>query len=183
MKQNQGLIQIYTGNGKGKTTAAIGLANRATAHGLKVTFIQFLKAETDKKTITQNSQINYFHFGLNYKKYGWLKKDESGQTQSQHLEKFQQIISKAWQFTTQAIQKEECDLLILDELNLALYFNLLDAKEIINIIKHRPKHLEIVITGRQCPRELIEIADLVTEMKEIKHPYQKGITARPGIDY
>ncbi len=182
MKLKQGLIQIYTGSGKGKTTATIGVANRATAAGLKVSFIQFLKHDTDKATVTQNPKINYKSFGLDYKKYGWLKKEQN-KTQSEHLKKFQKITDKAWQYTAKTIQTGDSDLIILDELNLAIYFDLLDTKKVIEILKNKPKHQEIILTGRQSPQEILEIADLVTEMKELKHPYQKGIQARKGIDY
>ncbi|MDO8513228.1 MAG: cob(I)yrinic acid a,c-diamide adenosyltransferase [bacterium] len=183
MKLKQGLIQIYTGNGKGKTTAAIGLANRAIASNLNVVIIQFLKGNYDQKTIHQNPKIQYKRFGLDHKKYGWLEKDVNGKTKNPYLDKFKECSKKGWQYTQRIIEEEKPDVLILDELNPALYFELLDIKEIVKTLKNKPPKMEIVVTGRQAPRELIKLADLVTEMKETKHPYQKGIQARKGIDY
>lgn len=182
-KLKQGLIQIYTGSGKGKTTAAIGLANRATANDLKVIFIQFLKSYYDKKSIIQNPKIDYHHFGLDHQKYGWLKKDDNGKIQNENLPKFQKCIDKAWHFAKGIIERGEYDLIILDELNLAVYFKLISPKEIIPTLLNRPRHCEILITGQKAPREFRKIADLITEMKQVKHPFTKGITARPGIDY
>lgn len=182
-KLKKGLLQIYTGSGKGKTTAAIGLANRAIANNFKVIFIQFLKSYYDKKTVLQNPKIQYYHFGLDHQKYGWLTKNEQGNIESPHLDKFQKCIIKAWKFTKEIIEKGNYDLVILDELNLAIYFQLLNVDEIIQTLVNRPTHTEILITGQKASRKLINIADLVTEMKEIKHPFSKGIKARPGIDY
>ncbi len=182
-KLSKGLIQIYTGSGKGKTTAAIGLANRATANNLKVIFIQFLKSHYDKKSITQNPQIDYYHFGLDHQKYGWLTKDENGKVSSGYIEKFQKIIQKAWRFTKSTIKTGQYDLVILDEINLAVYFEFINIKDIIETIQNRPVHTEIIITGQKADPKLKKIADLITEMKEIKHPFQKGLLARKGIDY
>lgn len=178
------MIQIYTGSGKGKTTAAIGLANRAVANGKKVVFIQFLKSLYDKKTITQNKKINYYQFGLNHQKYGWLEKDGKGNIKSPHLDKHRKIIQRGWQKTKDIIDSKKYNVIILDELNIAIYFGLVDINEVVDELNDIDSNkVEIIITGQKAHPKLKKIADLITEMKEVKHYYSKGIKARKGIDY
>lgn len=178
------MIQIYTGSGKGKTTAAIGLANRAVCSGKKVVFIQFLKSLYDKKTITQNKKIDYYQFGLDHKRYGWLEKDGKGNIKSPHLDKHRTCIQNGWQKTKAIIESKKYNIIILDELNMAIYFDLIDVDEVISVLNSIDKNkIEIIITGQKAHPKLKKIADLITEMKEIKHYYQKGIKARKGIDY
>jgi cob(I)alamin adenosyltransferase len=187
MKLEKGLIQIYTGPGKGKTTAAIGLAARAASKGLQVSFLQFLKACHDEAAITQIPTVYHRQFGVDHSHYGWLQKTPAGQVPTQEQQKHLNILTKCvnegWQIAQNLIQKGESDLVILDELNMAIYFDLLPTQKIIDAIQRKPDHVEIVITGRNAPEELLEIADLVTYMDEKKHPYQKGILAREGIEY
>lgn len=175
MKGNRGLIQVYTGDGKGKTTAAIGLAVRALGWGKKVAFIQFIKGykEIGERRFFKKQKgivIRQFHRDVQC---------AIGRPTKAHKISAQ----KAWNFTQAIIKKGDCDLLILDEINNAIYHKLIDVKEVIKTLKNKPKHLEIVLTGRHGHPRIIALADLVAEMKKIKHPFDKGLRARKGIEY
>jgi len=168
----QGFVQVYTGNGKGKTTAAIGLAIRAAGAGLKVYFCQFLKGrQSSEIRILKkiNSQISLLRSGR--KKFVIVPKKYDIE-----------CAKKCFQRVTRIINKGEYDVVILDEINNAMAINLINSNELVNVILGKPKHVEIVLTGRNIPKEIIKIADLVTDMKEIKHYYSKGIRARKGIE-
>ena len=165
---------VYTGNGKGKTTAAFGLALRASGAGLKVFIGQFVKG----KVYNENEAIHKFLPSITVKQYGLgcfivNKPTKSDMTAAeQGFEEIQTII-----------QNGKYDLVILDEVNIALYYKLIDVNELVDVIKNKPSDVELVLTGRYAPQEIIDVADLVTEMKEIKHYFQKGIEARDGIEY
>jgi cob(I)alamin adenosyltransferase len=167
------LIQIYTGCGKGKTTAAFGLALRASGAGLKVYIGQFLKcgkfSEIKALKKFKNIKIEQFGCGSFIKKVPSLKDKELAEAGFQKIKK--------------AILSRSYDLVILDEINSALQLRLLDQKGVISIIQSAPKTMEIVCTGRLAPKKLIEIADLVSDIKEVKHYYRKGAKARKGIEY
>jgi len=170
-----GMIQIYTGNGKGKTTAALGLALRALGAGKNICVIQFLKTENtcEFKCIKKNLpmiKIKCFGSGKFINKNNISQKEKG-------------IARKAFLETKKAFESNKYDLLVLDELNLAIYFRLIELNEIIGLLENKPKKLEVVITGRYAPKELLKKADLVTEMKEKKHYFKKGIKARKGIEY
>lgn len=170
----KGLIQVYTGNGKGKTTAALGLALRAAGRNMKVLIVQFMKkwdyGELHSVKLIPN--ITLETFGTKEFIYkGKVKKIDYKEAE------------KAFSFGIEGMQSGNYDIVIFDELNMALYYELLDLKEVVKKIMEKPQNVEIVITGRRASEEIIEIADLVTEMREIKHPYQKGIKARIGIEY
>jgi cob(I)alamin adenosyltransferase len=170
----KGLIQVYTGDGKGKTTAALGLALRAAGRNMKVLIVQFMKkwdyGELHSVELIPN--IILVTFGTKDFVYkGKAKKVDYEEAK------------KAFSFGIVGMQSGDYDMVIFDELNMALYYELLDLKEVIQEIKEKPDNVEVVITGRRAPQEIIEIADLVTEMKEVKHPYQKGIETRRGIEY
>ena len=176
MKLNQGLIQVYTGNGKGKTTAALGLALRAIGWNYKVCMVQFIKGnekigeiQISKKQIPHLS-IHQFY---NDKKYSIIKPDQ----------KYQKSVIEAWEFFKKILQKNKYDIIILDEINIALHYKLLNINEIIKVLKNKPQNVELILTGRSAPKKIIQIADLVTEMKLIKHPFYKNIKARKGIEY
>ncbi len=173
MKDFKGYLHVYTGNGKGKTTAAIGLAIRALGAGFKVFLGQFLKSGeySEIKTLHKfepNIQIRQFGKGCFIR----------GRPSSQDY----RGARKGWNICLDALYSKEFDLLIFDELNLAIYFQLLDKAEVIRVLKNRPSQVEVVVTGRYAPEELIDVADLVTEMREIKHYYKKGVVARIGIE-
>jgi len=170
----KGLIQVYTGDGKGKTTAALGLALRAAGRNMKVLIVQFMKkwdyGELHSVELIPNIILETF---------GTKEFIYKGKAKKIDYEE----AKKAFSFGIEGMQSGDYDMIIFDELNMALYYELLDLKEVIQEIKEKPDKVEVVITGRKAPQEIIEIADLVTEMKEIKHPYQKGIEARKGIEY
>ena len=173
MKLKKGLVQIYTGNGKGKTTAALGLALRAAGAGLKVYILQFIKGKTysELKALKKikNIKIRQCGRGCFIKKKP--KRIDIECAQNGLVEARKNILSGKY------------DLFILDEINIALNLGLIKNEEIVDLIRRKPRTAEILLTGRYCPKTLLKYADLVTEMKEIKHPYQKGIKARLGIEY
>ncbi len=187
-KNNQrGMVQIYTGSGKGKTTAALGLAFRALGHGKKVLLIQFMKKGKGFGEIKAARRFNNFRIlqtgSLKYKalskkagKKGWPGKDTLSS-------KAGQLAQRGLAAAQKALEENEYDIIILDELNVALEFGLLQSREVTEILKNKPKHAEVVITGRYAHPEILEIADLVSEVRELKHYYKKGITARVGIEY
>jgi cob(I)alamin adenosyltransferase len=174
-KLKQGFIQIYTGNGKGKSTAAIGQAVRAAGFGLRTYIAQFMK------------EYPYNELNSLKKLSEWIKIEQFGGDEfvykkelpsKEELEK----ASKGLQISREKMLSSEYDLIILDEAIVAIYFKLIETKELIEFIKVKPDNVELILTGRYCPSELIDAADLVTEMEEVKHYYQKGITSRRGIE-
>jgi len=170
---NLGKIHIYTGDGKGKTTAAIGLALRAAGAGFKVCLIQFLKARTSAELILLDKVKNIKIFRFGNKQYIYKKAKPADKNKAlQALQKSQEII-----------KSKKYNLVILDEINLAKFFNLITEQQLVQIIKNKPKNLELVLTGRKFDKKIIKLADYVTEMKEIKHPYKSGLLARKGIEY
>ena len=175
-KKETGMIQVYTGNGKGKSTAAFGLALRAAGCGLKVAIIQFMKSGEsygEIATFARLPEIDIASFGGE----GFLKKDQP--PSAEHLKKAQAALAKA----RRALKEELADVLILDELNNAIFFGLVTEEETRELLALKQPHTELVITGRNAPDYLLQAADLVTEMVEIKHPYHKGVLARRGIEY
>jgi cob(I)alamin adenosyltransferase len=170
----KGLIQVYTGDGKGKTTAALGLALRAAGRNMKILIVQFMKkwdyGELHSVKLIPNITLETF---------GTKEFIYKGKTKKIDYEEAE----KAFSFGIEGMQSGDYDMIIFDELNIALYYELLDLKEVIQKIKGKPDNVEVVITGRRAHQKIIEIADLVIEMKEIKHPYQKGVEARKGIEY
>ncbi len=170
---NKGCVQIYTGEGKGKTTAALGLSIRAAGAGLKVFFAQFIKGKlySEINVVNKISNITLKQYGLDC----FIEKEPTAED----------IIAarKGLQEVEAIINKGDHDVIILDEINIALYYKLFSVEELIAIIRNRPDKMEIVLTGRKAPKELIEIADLVTNMVEVKHYYNEGIEARKGIEY
>ena len=169
----KGLVQVYTGNGKGKSTAAFGLAIRAAGAGMRVFICQFIKGMpcSEIKALKAVKNINIEQYGSGYFIKGKpafrdIKCAEEGLARIRSL-----------------IKSGLCDLVILDEVNIAIKFGLLKSEDIIDIICKKPGFVELVLTGRYCPQAIFKYADLVTEMREIKHPYKKGIKARKGIEY
>jgi len=174
-KLKQGFIQIYTGNGKGKSTAALGQAVRAAGFGLKTYIAQFMKE------YPYNELISLKHLSE------WITIEQFGGDEFVYKKELPGVeeLSKAnngLQTAREKMLSSEYDVIILDEAIVAIYFKLIETKEIVEFIKAKPENVELILTGRYCPEELIELADLVTEMKEVKHYYQKGITSRRGIE-
>lgn len=174
-KECRGRIQVYTGSGKGKTTAALGLAFRALGHGKKVLLIQFMKKGQGLGEIKAAQRFPEFKI-LQAGRSGWVRK---GQASLQD----KRLARKGWKAARKAIKTQKYDLLILDELNVAIDYGLLQLKQIKEVMKNRPKNIEVVITGRYAHPEILEMADLVSEVRARKHYYKKGITARAGIEY
>ena len=170
----KGYIQVYTGNGKGKSTAAFGLALRATGIGMKVFIAQFVKGQEYAEVVA----VRKFLPSVTVKQYGLDSFIVNTPTQVDI-----EIARKGLEEISTVISSGEYDMIILDEANIAVYYNLFTPTELIDILKRKPKALEIIITGRYACPEILEIADLITEMKEIKHYYVQGIKARKGIEY
>ena len=172
MKSNLGKIHIYTGDGKGKTTAALGLALRALGAGYKVYLVQFLKAQgySELNSLKSLKKLSLKRFGQ--KSYIY----KSGKTEDKTA------AEKGLAWSTGILKSGKFDVVILDEIFLAVFFKLISKRAIINLIKNKPAQVELILTGRRAPAEIVKLADYVTEMKEIKHPFQKGLLARKGIE-
>jgi cob(I)alamin adenosyltransferase len=169
----KGYVQVYTGNSKGKTTAALGLALRAAGAGLKVFIAQFIK----KKKCSEHKALERFKDLITVKQYGMgfmLKRKPSGADIKAAQKGIEEI--------GQIIRSKRYNIVILDEANVAVHYDLFPADDLLEIIKTRPAAVEIVITGRYADEKVIEAADLVTEMKVIKHYAEKGVKARVGIE-
>lgn len=174
-KLSKGYIQIYTGNGKGKTTAAIGQAIRAAGHGLKSFIIQFMK-EYPYNEILALQKLQPFIEVIQCGKDDFVFKKELPSIAE--IKKVKEGLENA----KEKMLSGKYDLIILDEVCVAIYFHLFTTRDVADFIKAKPEKVELILTGRYCPQEIIDSADLVTEMKEIKHYYQKGVLARKGIE-
>ncbi len=172
-KDKLGLVHIYTGNGKGKTTAAFGLAVRMLGSGGKVSIVQFMKAP---KVYGEQKKIE--ECGALIESFG-LPKFVHGKPEPDDIEAAKSALRRA----EELVSSGDWDLVILDEICVALGFKMLDVEEVKKLIEKKAPKTELVLTGRYCPEELFELADYVTEMREVKHPYQKGILARRGVEY
>ncbi len=169
------LVQVYTGNGKGKTTAAIGLAVRACGHGFTVHMIQFMKGRINYGELETVKLIPNFEI----KQFGrpeFVSKENPDPVDIK-------LAQEGFEHAQKIIFSQKYDIVILDEINVAMDFNLISQDEVLTLIEERPKTVELVLTGRHCPREIVRIADYVTEMLEIKHPYNEGTLAREGIGW
>ena len=171
----KGLTQVYTGDGKGKTSAAFGLALRAIGRGLKVYVIQFIKGGFDYGELHIVDRLP----NLTLRAFGRGRFITSEGPTEEDIEQAREALELAWK----VVKSGEYDVVILDEINVALHYKLIDLKEVLRLIEEKPKHVELILTGRKAPMELVAKADLVTEMLEIKHPYQQGMAPRLGIEY
>ena len=172
---NRGFIQIYTGNGKGKTTAAIGQAVRAAGAGLKSYIIQFMKEYPYSELNSLKNLSGWITIEQSCKDDFVLKRETPPK---EEIEKAKQALSTASEKMLSGI----FDLIILDEVCVAIHFGLLKVEDVLPVLDSKPENVELILTGRYCPQPLIDRADLVTEMKEVKHYYQNGILARKGIE-
>lgn len=174
----KGLIHIYTGEGKGKTTASVGLAVRAAGQGLKVLMVQFFKSDKDSSgelNIIRERVPEIEMIRMNERHPLFKREERPGSIKDSVEETFREAVDKSLH--------GNYDLLIMDEIHSAVAGNWLSVDEVIGFLGHKPEKLEIVMTGRKAHERLIEIADYVTEMKMHRHPYEKGIKARKGIEY
>ncbi|MDJ0661684.1 MAG: cob(I)yrinic acid a,c-diamide adenosyltransferase [Crocosphaera sp.] len=174
--QEKGLIIVNTGNGKGKTTAALGMVMRSLGHGFKVAIIQFIKGAwepAEKAVLSQwENQLEFLAMGEGFT---WETQDRE-----RDISKAQQ----AWKKAVSYINNSDYHLVLLDEVNVALKLGYLEAETVVKTLKEKPESTHVILTGRGAPSELIEVADLVTEMKLIKHPFkEQGIKAQPGIEF
>ncbi len=171
----KGLVTVFTGNGKGKTSAALGVALRAIGQGLRVNIIYFMKGDYpygEQKALVRLPNVTFTRYGhLHFVDPKNVKPEEKAEAR------------KALAAAREAMLSGKYDVVILDEVNVAAAWDLVSLADVLQLIDDRPDTVELILTGRLAPPEVIEKADLVTEMKEIKHPYQKGIQSRKGIDF
>jgi cob(I)alamin adenosyltransferase len=190
-----GLVQVYTGNGKGKTTAALGLALRACGHRFPVTIIQFAKgvSYTGELFSLQRlyPEIRLHRFGRDCRRSSAIRQGiesckgcgECMLRRGEIMDRDRQLAEIGFSLALAIATRDEAGILILDEISLAINFGLLTVGDVVGLIKGKSSDTELVLTGRDMPQEILAYADLVTEMREIKHPYAQGIPARRGIEY
>jgi len=171
---DRGLVQIYTGDGKGKTTAALGLVLRACGHGQKVFLAQIAKG----REYGELEALRRFAELVTVRQYGRAEFIVGEPTPEDR-----RLARAGWEEVLAVCERGVQDLLILDEIGIALHFRLVDLEEVRELLRRKPQRLELVLTGRKIPSELYELADLVTEMREVKHYYARGVKAREGIEY
>jgi cob(I)alamin adenosyltransferase len=176
-ESRRGLILINTGPGKGKSTAAMGTALRAVGNGMRVLMLQFLKGswhygELDAVQVLDGNFVMK-QMGRGFVKVGGAETDPEDT----------RLVEEAWEEARQAILSGEWDMVVLDEINYAISYGMLDPAKVVETLKTRPEMVHVILTGRNAHPSLVEIADTVTEMREVKHAYQKGILAQRGIEY
>lgn len=174
-QEEMGLLMIYTGAGKGKTTAELGMALRCIGHGMKVAVVQFIKGAIDtaeeRALKSCGDQITFLRMGEGYT---WETQDRLRDT----------LFSRqAWETAAGFLRDPSYAMVILDEFNIALHHAYIQPSEVLPVFRARPSMQHVVVTGRGAPEVLLEEADLVTEMKQVKHPFRKGIKAQPGVEF
>ncbi len=178
MPEGKGLLIVYTGPGKGKTSCALGTAFRAIGQGFRVLMVQFIKGswhygELDTAKMLGDDKIEIRPMGRGFVKVGGAEPDPEDV----------RLCEEAWEFALTQINSGAYELVILDEINYVISYKMLDAQRVAEALARRPEQVHVICTGRNAHPKLVELADLVTEMKEVKHPYTKGILAQRGIDY
>jgi cob(I)alamin adenosyltransferase len=178
MANEKGLLIVYTGPGKGKTTCALGTAFRAVGQGLRVLMVQFIKGswhygELDSAKMLGDDKFELRPMGRGFVKVGGAETDPEDV----------RLAEECWEVGREAIYSGKYDLVVLDEINYTISYKMLDAEKVAETLQGRPERVHVICTGRNAHPLLVEQADLVTEMKEVKHPYTKGILAQRGIDY
>jgi cob(I)alamin adenosyltransferase len=174
MALERGCVQVYTGNGKGKTTAALGLAFRAAGRGLRVCMFQFIKGGGQYGEHLMAEKLAPLLTIIQSGRPGWVN--------TKDITEDRQVAQDALVQATQLLMSGEYDLMILDEINGAVGYGLIDVAQVLELIRLKPEHVELVLTGRNAAEQVIAAADLVTEMREIKHYYSAGVPARTGIE-
>jgi cob(I)alamin adenosyltransferase len=173
--KSRGLVTVFTGNGKGKTSAALGIALRALGHGLKVRIIFFMKGDSlygEDKTLEKLTNISLERFGL------------PGFCDPENItEEHRAAAGRALQAAREALSRGEYDVVVLDEVNVASAWGLIPVEEVLELVRNKLPQVDLVLTGRYADARLIDSADIVTEMVEVKHPFPKGAKARRGVDY
>jgi cob(I)alamin adenosyltransferase len=174
-ESEKGLLMVLTGNGKGKTTSALGQAIRAAGHGMRVCFIQFIKGAWKSGEMEAMKRFeDLIEFRVMGRGFTW---------QSDDLKKDREAAAEAWQVAKDAISSGKYSLVVLDEFTYVLNYGMIEAQEALAVFEARPPGTHVLVTGRDANEKLVETADLVTWMKEIKHPYQKGGSARKGMEF
>lgn len=177
-ESRKGLIMVFTGPGKGKTTAALGTAFRAAGQGMNVVMVQFIKGswhygELEAARTVGPGKLEILPMGRGFVKVGVEKPDPEDV----------RLVEEAWEFARGKITGGEQDMVILDEINYAITYKMLDIEQVLETLRQKPEGTHVILTGRGAHASVIDLADLVTEMRELKHPYQKGIMAQRGIEY
>ena len=177
-ENRKGLIIVNTGPGKGKTTAALGTALRSVGQGLRVLMVQFIKGswhygELDAARMLGEDRLKILPMGRGFVKVGAEKPDPEDIRAAE----------EAWEFARDSILGGQYDLVILDEINYAISYKMLDPQVVAKALKEKPEMVHVILTGRNAHPAIVELADMVTEMREVKHPYHKGIAAQRGIEY
>jgi cob(I)alamin adenosyltransferase len=175
--KRKGLVVVYTGNGKGKTTAALGMVVRAIGYDWRILMVQFIKGDWMYGELEGFKKLAP-NFELKRMGKGFVRIMGDKRPIEDHIE----ATKNALNYVKENLDKDY-DIIILDEINVAIKEGLLDLSEVIKLVQSRPSYLTLILTGRNAAKEVIELADLVTEMREIKHPFKKGMLAQPGIDY
>jgi cob(I)alamin adenosyltransferase len=170
----KGLIIVHTGDGKGKTTAALGIALRACGYGMKVIMLQFFKGKWKYGELRSAPKLGTFEIQPMGQGFTWESKD---------VEVDKAMVREAWQAAKEKILSGNYDVVILDEINYALSYGFLPVADIVEFLRKKPPMLHVILTGRDAKPEIVEIADLVTEMRQIKHPFEQGISAQKGIEF
>ncbi len=176
--EKDGLTIVYTGKGKGKTTAALGIALRATGYNKKICMIQFIKGSWHYGEMDSSKRLEP-EFELITVGKGFVGIIDDKSSKEEHKE----IAKEAVKISNEKIHSGNYDIIILDEINYAVNLELISVDDVLNLIKSKPPEMDLVLTGNYAKDEVIEVADLVTEMREIKHPFQRGIKAKKGIDF
>jgi cob(I)alamin adenosyltransferase len=177
-KLKNGYVQIYTGNGKGKTTAAVGLAVRAAGNEYNVFMVQFLKGGKTGELESAKKMSPFFNIFRFEKKRGFfwtLNVEEKNELKEE--------VQKGYEFCMEALKEGKCDILIMDEVMGALNNQLISEEQLLELIDNKPDNIELVLTGRDVPKAIIDKANLVTEMKDIKHYFNEGVPSREGIEF
>ena len=177
MEDRRGLLMVYTGNGKGKTSAAMGTAFRAIGQGFKVLMIQFIKGSWHYGELDSAGMLGDA-FEIRVMGRGFVKVGAE-QPDPEDV----RLVQEAWNAAVEAMQSKKYDMLILDEINYAIHYGMLGIDQVLEGLAARPGQLHVVCTGRNAHPKLVEAADLVSEIKEIKHPFHKGVLAQRGIEY
>lgn len=172
--KKKGLIIVHTGDGKGKTTAALGIALRACGYGMKVIMLQFFKGKWKYGELRSAPKLGTFEIQPMGQGFTWESKD---------VEVDKAMVREAWRAAKEKILSGNYDVVILDEINYALSYDFLPVTDIVEFLRNKPPMLHVILTGRDAKPEIIEIADLVTEMRQIKHPFEQGISAQKGIEF
>lgn len=178
MENDVGLVIVYTGKGKGKTTAALGMAMRAIGYNYRICMIQFIKGSWHYGEMSSSKRLEpEFELTAVGKGFVGILDDKTPK------EVHQKIASEAMQIAKEKILSEKYNIVILDEINYAVNLGLVGLVDVLDLIKNKPQNVTLVLTGNHVKQEIVDVADLVTEMKEIKHPFQRGIRAKKGIDF